>query len=84
MSSATWKREELTSGEPEEEVGDEVLGGGAGEGKEGGGLDWEWIGVFRKCFPVENGYFTVLWQDFKVGCKGKTGYLCVVGTGGEW
>ena len=49
-----------------------------------GGLVWGWIGVFCKCFPVENCYFTGLWQDFILECKGRTEYLGMVGTVGGW
>jgi hypothetical protein len=36
VSSATWKWETIKSGE--EEAGDQLLGGGTGEGEVGGGL----------------------------------------------
>ncbi len=76
------KRQAITSWE---EAGDEVLGGGAGEGSRGrGGLFGDGLGYFCKHFPVSNCYFTVLLQDFILECKGRTGYLCMVGTGGGW
>jgi hypothetical protein len=47
VSSATRKWDALTSGE--EEAGDEMLGGGTGEGEGGGaclGMDWGILRVF--------------------------------------
>jgi hypothetical protein len=70
--------------------GDNITGGGWRLGAWGVALAkvrkvwlvWGWIGIFSKCFPVENCYFTVLLQDFILECKGRTGYLCMVGTSG--
>ncbi len=44
VSSATWKWEELTSGE--EEAGDKMLGAGTGKGEGGGGLFGDGSGYF--------------------------------------
>ncbi len=49
MSSATWKWEALKLGQ--EEAGDQLLGGGTGEGESGrGGLFGDGLGYFASVF----------------------------------